>query len=138
MGKVETIAVNTAQLLDKVNADDSGLDAVGLSKINKNTELETLLANLTVPQATALVGKGVKIFKHVQEPTELVIIPAGWCVLERAQKSDQTELVFGVRKSIFIKSEIQKESYVAAMGLLEAAGSNIERMKVVEKLYGEE
>ena len=72
-----------------------------------------------------LQGEGVKIFYHKLEKEQMVWIPCGWVLIEPVKSSN---LIYGVRKSVLLRTAKVIESYKAAKDWLTASGSNVAKM----------
>ena len=81
---------------------------------------------------TMLLDEGVIMQQHELLKNQMLFIPMGWLVLEKAAGDDV--LNYGIRKSFMIKTPVSKKGYSRCMSLFEAAGRNTDRMEGICKL----
>jgi hypothetical protein len=78
-----------------------------------------------------LVSLGLKIYYLEHEKDTVYYIPPGYVVIE---KGLQGPLIYGVRKSVFLKTPANATNYNLAKGLLNGAGKDVSKMEAVKKL----
>ena len=72
----------------------------------------------------------VKVYSVRQTKEQLSFIPMGWLVAERASPLN-SPLNYGARKSMFIRSDAGVASYEGVQAVLQASGSDVEKMKQI-------
>ena len=87
--------------------------------------LHDAFENLDDATVKKLNAKGAKIFKVSQKAEQLLYVPVGWLVSERAVKGP---LIYGIRKSVFVASPAGKASYSKAKIFLESSGVDVSKM----------
>ena len=80
----------------------------------------------------ALRAAGVEMLQAQMEPNNVIVIPMGWLIMEKADPSSQ--LVYGVRKSWMTNTDKSRAAYKIFRDLFAAEGRNITRMDAILKL----
>ncbi len=110
-------------------------DIVTLLKFTKDEQLEgygkleDVMASLekcTEEKLTSMSKGGVVIYQHTLVAAQLLFIPMGYVIMERA--SAKETLIYGVRRSFFKSSDRSRESYSAMRQLFAASGKPTSRM----------
>ena len=123
LGEVETWAIDVRSFV----AASKQLN----QEITDAEALSTAVKNLTAEQVKVLEGKGAKIYFHLLKKEELIYVPVGWAVAEKAR---QCTVLYGVRKSVFFASTGVADSYKTAKDLLAASGASVSKMDAVLEL----
>jgi hypothetical protein len=92
-------------------------------------ELMKSMEELTAEVVDKMRGAGVKIFQIELVHNELLYIPMGYMVLEKASASHA--LVYGVRKSLFTSTEQSKDAYTLFRAACAAENRNTARMDAI-------
>jgi hypothetical protein len=79
-----------------------------------------------------LLTDGVKMLQHKLCKNEMLYIPMGWIIVEKAAPDEV--LNYGVRKSFMTKHPASKTAYGLCRTLFAAAGRNIDRMNEIHTL----
>ena len=93
-------------------------------------DLKALVETMTVEDAANLKPHGCSVHAFVQSEGEVIIIPAGWMVCEICSSN----LVHGLRKSMFLDSESEKIHYTQAIDIL-GPNHGISKMKQILSLF---
>ncbi len=121
MGAVETWAVNTCTFIEACKKMN-----------NRVVDLETFkntVNGLTADVAKEMIGHGAQIYYHKLAHEQLIYIPSGWFVIERA--TADCSVMYGVRKSVFFDTPAARSSYQSAMdGSGQSTGKMDELLKV--------
>ena len=98
-------------------------------------KLEDVIASLegcTEEKVRAMATGGVAILQHTLVANQLLLVPMGYVILERA--SARETLIYGVRRSFFTSSDRACESYAAMRQLFAASGKQVTRMDEIAAL----
>ena len=119
-GEVAWILFELKQLIPAVkimlNKDDvGGLD--GLSKF---------IQALTAAELETLESNGCVAHHCRQTEGQVMYVPVGWVSAERSVKG---VLVYGIRKTVMVTSNIAVENYSLLQGLFETSGKPVDKMK---------
>ncbi len=112
----------------------------GLNKCGRPhdcADMKAVLAafdNLDAQTLGHLDAVGVKVYSHVHDQDQMVVIPAGFVVAEAALEGP---LLYGVRKSMFLQTPNFARAYTAAKLLLAKGGHDVKRMDEVLGLVAE-
>ena len=79
-----------------------------------------------------LLTDGVKMLQHKLCKNEMLYIPMGWIIVEKAAPDEV--LNYGVRKSFMTKHPTSKAAYGLCRTLFAAAGRNVDRMNEIYML----
>ena len=97
-------------------------------------DLKKKVEALTNERLKILSGRGC-VFQYAYMSKETVLyIPTGWFVLERASESS-CPLLYGVRKSYFMKTAAGLENYKQCKAMLAACGLSVHKMDKVVDLF---
>jgi hypothetical protein len=124
MGAVETWAINPTTFIEackQLNNKVCDLEAF------KNT-----VTGLTTDVVKQLMSKGAEIYYHKLEHEQLIYIPCGWFVVERAT---DCMVMYGARKSVFFDTVSAKLSYQSAKLLLDGSGQSTGKMDALLNIF---
>ena len=100
-----------------------------LKMAGRNTaELYKIVQAFTAEQVQQLKDLGVPVYKCHMEKEMILWVPAGWLLLE---KTGDSALTYGIRKSMFITTSSLRPKYEAAKLLLQASGNVTDVMSQV-------
>ena len=91
------------------------------------SELQDLIENLTSSDLDKANASGCPMLTCMQTKGDLLYLPAGWMTVELVTKG---VLVYGVRKTFFIRSSEQLASYNALISMYTLAKKNTDKMTV--------
>ena len=117
VGSIRTVLFNPF-----VDIADAGIP-------EKMDEIKEFLGSMTTTDVATLKGKGVPCEIVEQGRDSVLYIPAGWICLDEVDFKEL--LVYGVRKSFYVKSEGQQKQVVKAAASLTAQGLNVEKMELM-------
>ena len=101
-------------------------------KVETNAELITFMETLTDETKKKLVSAGLEIYMCQLEKAEMIWIPQSWLVLERCNTS---ALIYGVRKSFFMRTDKMSEDYEIIKSAFEKGGNKVDKMEQVLKCF---
>ena len=84
-----------------------------------------MLEHATPDFMSKLRTEGCEFYTSTQSKSQLMYLPAGWMASEIVTSG---VLVYGARKTLFVKSSSHKDSYEELMGLYTNAGKQISKM----------
>lgn len=118
-GEILAVVINVSSLMEVVK----GQGLTGYSS------LENLLASIEAWDGKAMDefrAAGVVMQQCTLRQNEVIYVPMGWLLLEKASSS--SPLVYGVRKSFMIATAESKKGYAFMHDLFEADKRNVSRM----------
>ena len=123
-GTVTAYAIDTTSLLKHLPT---------LKAAARNTaELYDIVNAFTAEQVQQLKELGVPVYKCHMDKEIVLWIPAGWVLIE---KTGDSALTYGFRKSMFIATSALRSKYEAAKLLLKASGNSTEKMDEVAACF---
>jgi hypothetical protein len=98
------------------------------------TQLKMLIGKITIDTdvAQSIFKAGAPIKYGEVRKGQLLFVPAGHFILEHVVHGP---LCFGLRKSVFIRSALQKDSYDAARTLMKNDGQDVSKMDIIMKKF---
>ena len=107
--------------------------AMGEAPANMDA-LSKKVQGLSEDRRKILAEKGCSFHYQLMKKETLYYIPVGWLVLEQVSASS-CPLLYGIRKSYFLKSEKGISNYKASKVMLAASGLNVHKMDQVIELW---
>ena len=89
-------------------------------------DLEGLVGKLSSESLENCKKHGLKCYSCLQQPNDLVYVPAGWITAEQSVKG---MLIYGLRASVLLRSEAAHISYEGLIGLYASSNKPVEKMK---------
>ena len=122
LGEVDSIVIDIATLIS-VSSDIVGPPFENMEYLSAN------VAQWDVEKLTEMYANGVKMYRLRQRKGELAFIPQGYLVVE--QTAAPHTMIYGMRKSFFVKNTAAKESYKQLIKIYVASGRNTDRMALL-------
>ena len=85
-------------------------------------ETKDLIAGLTAERLEELHKHDLICVALDINPKSVSYIPCGWILAEKAKEGDGTDLIYGIRKSVFKSSQANKTSYQLAQRIFDKSG----------------
>ena len=124
-GTVDTLFIDMISLASVIASKSLG----SYGKLDEHLEA---IEQWDMDTMAQLLKDGVKMFQHKLCKNELIYIPMGWVIVEKAAPDEV--LNYGVRKSFMTKHLTSKTAYGLCRTLFAAAGRNIDRMNEIHTL----
>ena len=97
-------------------------------------ETKDLIAGLTAERLEELVKNDLICVVLDINPKSVSYIPCGWILAEKAKEGDGTDLIYGIRKSVFKSSQANKTSYQFAQRIFDKSGKLFS--KTMKEIFG--
>ena len=123
-GEIEVLAVSLPSLASACKANNQDL-------VSMDSAIERF-KNLNKDDFALLVSKGLKVFRHLAKPEELLYLPTGWLMSERSVTGP---LIYGARKSFFLQTAQHKDAYIVAKNLLAGGNHSIHKMDEILEIW---
>ena len=129
LGEVDSIVIDIATLIS-VSSDIVGPPFENMEYLSAN------VAQWDVEKLTEMYANGVKMYRMKQRKGELTFIPQGYLVVELTLAPHT--LIYGMRKSFFVKSTAASQSYKQLIKIHGASGRKMDRMALLLKKMEQE
>lgn len=89
-------------------------------------DIEGMVGALSAESLENCKKHRLKCYSCLQQPNDLVYVPAGWITVEQSVKD---MLIYGLRASLLLRSDASHTSYEGLIGLYSSSNKPVDKMK---------